>query len=297
MFQKGCDKLLQAIIGILCGIGLYFVLADIYRLPYLKSSKAVGNLSRKQKDKSSGLDVWLKGIATWLSKHMKLNEFKRTQLESDLITAQMDISPEMFKANAIVKAVIIGVFAIPVLFIFPLLCPVILFMAIFLYKREVKSVSMNIKSKREKIDYELPRLVFTIEKTLKHNRDVLNMLETYAKNAGPELQHELNITVADMRSGNYEAALTRLESRVGSSMMSDVCRGLIGIMRGDDTALYWASLSLKFNDIQRQQLRLQAQKVPRKVKRLSMCLLVCFMLIYIVVIVAQIMTSMNILFA
>lgn len=287
----------QAIIGILCGIGLYFVLADIYRLPYLKSSKAVNNLSKKQKDKSSGLDVWLKGIATWLSKRMKLNEFKRAQLEADLVTAQMDISPEMFKANAIVKAFIIGVFAIPVLFIFPMLCPVILFMAFFLYKREVKSVSMKIKAKREKIEYELPRLVFTIEKNLKHSRDVLNMLETYAKNAGPELQHELSITVADMRSGNYEAALTRLESRVGSGMMSDVCRGLIGILRGDDTAMYWASLSLKFNDIQRQQLRLRAQKVPRKVKRLSMCLLFCFMLIYVVVIVAQIMTSMNILFA
>lgn len=287
----------QAIIGMLCGIGLYFVLADIYRIPYLKSSKAVNNLSKKQKDKSSGLNVWLKSIATWLSKHMKLNEFKRAQLESDLKTAQMDIAPEIFKANAIVKAVIIGVFAIPVLFIFPSLCPVILFMAFFLYKREVKSVSMRIKAKREKIEYELPRLVFTIEKTLKHSRDVLNMLEIYAKNACPELRHELSITVADMRSGNYEAALTRLESRVGSSMMSDVCRGLIGILRGDDTALYWTSLSLKFNDIQRQQLRLQAQKVPRKVKRLSMCLLFCFMLIYIVVIVAQIMTSMNILFA
>lgn len=287
----------QAIIGILCGIGLYFVLADIYRLPYLKSSKAVNNLSKKQKDKSSGLDVWLKGIATWLSTHMKLNEFKRAQLEADLTTAQMDISPEMFKANAVVKAFIIGVFAVPVLFIFPMLCPVILFMAFFLYKREVKSVSMKIKAKREKIEYELPRLVFTIEKTLKHSRDVLNMLETYAKNAGPELQHELSITVADMRSGNYEAALTRLESRVGSGMMSDVCRGLIGILRGDDTAMYWASLSLKFNDIQRQQLRLRAQKVPCKVKRLSMCLLFCFMLIYVVVIVAQIMTSMNILFA
>ncbi|MGI6196254.1 MAG: secretion protein F [Eubacteriales bacterium] len=289
--------MLQAIIGMLCGIGLYFVLADGYKLPYLKTSKAVLNLSKKQKDKSSGLDVWLKGLAVWLSKRLKLNEFKRVQLESDLKTAQMDISPEMFKANAIVKAVIIGVFAIPVLFILPLLCPVILFMAFFLYRREVKSVSVRIKSKREKIEYELPRLVFTIDKTLKHNRDVLYMLESYAANAGDEMKHELSITAADMRSGNYEAALTRLESRVGSSMMSDVCRGLIGILRGDDTTLYWTSLSLKFNDIQRQQLRLQAQKVPKKVKRLSMCLLFCFMLIYIVVIVAQIMTSMNILFA
>ena len=211
--------MLQAIIGVLCGIGLFLILADIKRVPYMKTSKAVLNLSKKQKEKSSGLDVWLKGLATWLSKHLKLNEFKRIQLESDLKTAQMDISPEMFKANAVVKAAIVGVFAVPVLFIFPLLCPVVLFLAVFLYRSEVKSISVRIKAKREKIEYELPRLVFTIDKTLKHNRDVLYMLESYAANAGAELKHELDITVADMRSGNYEAALTRLEARVGSSMM------------------------------------------------------------------------------
>ena len=122
------------------------------------------------------------------------------------------------------------------------------------------------------------------------------MIESHADNAGKEMKHELLITAADMRSGNYEAAITRLEARIGSSMMSDVCRGLIGILRGDDTAMYWASLSLKFNDIQRQQLRLQAQKVPRKVKRLSMCLLFCFMLVYIVVILSQIVDSLGVLF-
>ena len=110
------------------------------------------------------------------------------------------------------------------------------------------------------------------------------------------MKHELGITIADMKSGNYEAAITRLESRVGSSMMSDVCRGLIGILRGDDNGLYWTSLSLKFNDIQRQQLRLEAQKVPRKVKLLSMCLLICFMFIYVVVILQQIMDSIGVLF-
>ena len=268
--------MIQAIVGALCGVALFYILADLYAIPYLKTSKAVENLSKQQKDKTSGLDVWLKSLATWLSKHLKLNEFKRAQLEADLRTAQMDISPEMFKANAIVKSLIIGVFAIPVVFIFPLMCPVIIFLAIFLYSREVKSVSRRIKNKRIKIEYELPRLVFTIEKTLKHNRDVLYMLDSYKENAGPEMKHELEITVADMKSGNYEAAITRLEARVGSAQMSDVCRGLIGILRGDETEMYWATLAVKFNDIQRQQLRLQAQKVPKKVKRLSMCLLFCF---------------------
>ena len=288
--------MLQAIIGVLCGMGLFFVLADIRRIPHMKTSGAVMNLSKKQKGKSGGLDVWLGGFAAWLSRHIRISEFKRIGLESDLKTAQMDLSPERFKSDAIIKASIVGVFSIPMLFIFPLLCPVILFMAVFLYSREIKSVGIRIRDKRNRIEYELPRWVFAIDKTLKHNRDVLYMLESYAKNAGAEMKHELAITAADMRSGNYEAALTRLEARVGSAMMSDVCRGLIGILRGDDTAMYWASLLLKFNDIQRQQLRLKAQKVPRKVKRLSMCLLFCFMLIYVVVIVAQIMSSLGILF-
>ena len=288
--------MIQAIIGILCGIGLYFVLADVCRIPYFKTSRAVESLSKKQKDKNSGLNLWLEGIAEKIAKHLKLNEFKKAQLEADLKTAQMDITPEMFKANAIVKASLIGILAIPVAFIFPLLVPVVLFLAVFLYRMETRSVSKRIRAKRERIEYELPRLVSNIEKTLVHNRDVLSMLENYAQNAGPELKHELEITVADMKSGNYEGAITRLERRVGSSMMSDVCRGLIGILRGDDNRMYWASLSLKFNDTARQQLRLKAQKVPRKVKRLSMCLLICFMLIYIVVIVEQIMTSIGVLF-
>lgn len=288
--------MMQVIIGALFGVGLFFVLADVYAIPYYKTSKAVESLSKLQKEKTSGLDLWLGGIAGWLADRLPMDPFKRSQLEADLRTAQMDVTPEMFRANAIVKAMLVGVMAIPMAFIFPLLCPVVLFLAVFLYNMEIKSVSKRIQGKRAKIEYELPRLVFNIEKTLKHNRDVLYMLESYSKTAGPEIKHELDITAADMRSGNYEAAITRMESRVGSSMMSDVCRGLIGVLRGDDTEMYWASLAIKFSDAQRQQLRIQAQQVPRKVKRLSMCLLICFMLIYVVVILAQIINSLGVLF-
>ncbi len=288
--------MMQVIIGALFGVGLFFILADVYAIPYYKTSKAVESLSKLQKEKTSGLDLWLGGIAGWLADRLPMDPFKKSQLEADLRTAQMDVTPEMFRANAIVKAMLVGIMAIPMAFIFPLLCPVVLFLAVFLYNMEIKSVSKRIQGKRAKIEYELPRLVFNIEKTLKHNRDVLYMLESYSKTAGPEMKHELDITAADMRSGNYEAAITRLESRVGSSMMSDFCRGLIGVLRGDDTEMYWASLAIKFSDAQRQQLRIQAQQVPRKVKRLSMCLLICFMLIYVVVILAQIVNSLGVLF-
>ena len=180
--------------------------------------------------------------------------------------------------------------------IFPLLTPLIVALAVLMYFKASRGVADKIKEKRKRIEYELPRFVSHIEKTLKHNRDVLYILDSYQQNAGEDLKNEIAITVADMRSGNYEAALTRFEARVGSSMLSDVTRGLIGILRGDETEIYWAGLAVKFSDYQRQLLKQQAQKAPKKVKRLSMCLLFCFILIYIVVIGVEIVNSIGILF-
>ena len=99
-----------------------------------------------------------------------------------------------------------------------------------------------------------------------------------------------------MKSGGYETAITRLERRVGSPMMSDVCRGFLGVIRGDDMRMYFAALSMKLSEIQREMLKEQAKKAPKKVKKLSVALLVCFMLIYATVIIFQIASSMSALF-
>ena len=288
--------IMKICIGVLAGIGLFMILADRFRIPYMRTSKAVNNLAKQQKEKTSSIDVWLSSFASFIARKLRLNEYKKGQLESDLRTAQLDITPEMFMANAIVKSLIIGVFAIPVLFIFPILSPVIIFLAFILYRMNMKGISNRIKKKRARIEYELPRFVFKIEKSLMHSKDVIEMIESFAKNAGPELKHELDITAADMHSGNTEVAITRLEARVGSPLMSDVCRGLISINRGDVNTAYWNSLSMKFADFQRQHLKLEAEKIPKKVKRLSMCLLFCFMLIYVVVILVQIVSSIGVLF-
>ena len=286
--------MLQALIGSIFGVGLFLILADYFRVPFFKTSKAINNLAKRQEKKTSTLDIWLGDLAMWISKRLRINEFKRMQLEIDLRSAGVNMSPEMHIANSIVKSMLIGILAVPMLF--PLLSPIIVALAVMMYFKASKGVADKIKEKRRHIEYELPRFVSHIEKTLKHNRDVLYILDSYKNNAGDELKQELEITIADMRSGNYEAALTRFESRVGSSMLSDVTRGLIGVLRGDETDVYWAGLAVKFSDYQRQLLKQQAQKIPSKVKRLSMCLLFCFMLIYIVVIGMEIMNSIGVLF-
>ena len=286
----------KILFGLLVGIAAYFLLADALKLPTVRTSRAVNNLSKRQTNKTSSLDVWLGNFASSLARHLPMNEYRREELSADLKTAQMEVTPEQYTANAIVKALLIGVLAIPTLFFFPILSPIILFLAFVLYRMNIKSVKVRIGSKRSRIEADLPRLVATIYKKLDYQRNILDILTDFSRHARPEMRHELDITIADIRSGNEEAAVTRLESRVGSPMMSDVCRGFYTMINGDVADNYWSSLEIKFSEIQRQRLKAEAAKVPRKVRRLSMCLLVCFMLIYVVVIVAQIMSSVGVMF-
>ena len=284
---------MEYLIGLAFAAGVFLILCDLYRIPFLRTSVAYDRLAQRQVEKTSNLDIWLKGLAVWISKRVKLSEYRRIQLQSDLTSAGIRLSPEMHIANALVQSLLVALTAVPLYFILPVLSPVMLIASVYLYIRASKGVAEKIREKRRKIEYELPRFVSHIDKTLKHNRDVLNIIDTYKANAGEEMAQELEITAADMRSGNYEAALTRLESRVGSSMLSDTTRGLIGVLRGDETDAYWANLALKFADYQRQLLKAEAQKVPNRVKRLSMCLLGCFLAMYLVVIIIQIIVSLG----
>lgn len=286
----------QIITGIFVGLGLFFILLDMFAVPYFKTSKAVRNLSKQQKADNSAINIFLGEVAKWLAKHIHMNEFTKVQLESDLQTAQIDMTPEMYRANAIVKAAIIAIFAIPLFFIWPIAAPIILFLAIAVFISETRKVKKIIGDKRKKIERELIRMIFTIQKRLRHDRNVMAMLEDHSHYCGPELKSELDVTVADMRSGNHEAAIERMEARIGSLQMSDVCRGLLAILHGDETEEYWRALAIKFQDIRRQELKLEAQKIPDKVHRLSMITLGLMLLMYIVVIVQVIMDNLGVIF-
>lgn len=285
--------LIQLLVSAFCGFGLGFILSDVFRIPKYPVSKAIKSLGKRKNKQISRLEIWLGDFSNLIASKLRLNEYKRLQLKADIESADMTLSPEQYVGNAIVKSVLVAVLAIPFLFFAPLISLVMIIIAIAVYVGEYRKVGKIIREKRRKIEYELPRLVSSIDKKLIHSRDVLGILDSYREHAGEELRRELEITVADMRSGNYEVALTRLESRVGSSMMSDVTRGLISVIRGDKTDVYWGNLVLKFSDYQRTLLKTEANKAPKRVRKLSMALLFCFMLVYVVVIGQVLLSSLG----
>ena len=155
----------QIMIGLFVAIGVAFIWADVVKLPTMKASKAANNLGKKGNKKTSTLDIYLKNISAKLAEKIKLNEYKKDQLATDLKTAGLNITPEAYVSDAIVKSVAIGLLAIPAFFIVKILGLFIIFVAVVMYFSEMKKVSKMIIKKKQKIEYELPRMVSSIEKT------------------------------------------------------------------------------------------------------------------------------------
>lgn len=284
------------IFGILLALGLFFVISDLLKLPRLATQKAMQSAGKEGNKKSKNIDILILGWAVRLSRHIPMNEYKKARMRNTLNASGINMTPEEYMASAIVKSALIGIAIIPSLIILPLLAPIILFLSIMTYFKEIKKADEELKGKREKIEKELPRFVATITQELKASRDVLSMLENFKRNAGEDFTKELDILTADMRSSSYEAALTRFEARINSPMLSDITRGLIGVLRGDDGTMYFQMLSHDMKQLELQRLKAEAMKIPPKIRVFSFIMLMCFMGVYLSIIIYEIIRSFSGLF-
>ncbi len=285
--------ILIILFGTLFATGVFFILADALKLPTLAAGKAMLSAAKQGKKKAKSIDVLMNGWAVRLAKYIPLDEYKKNRMKNTLHAAGMNQTPEEFIAFALVKSSLVALGVIPCLMILPLLAPILLFLAVLVYFKEIKKADEKLSTKREKIEAELPRFVATITQELKASRDVLAILENFKKNAGEDFANELDVLTADMRSSSYEAALTRFEARINSPMLSDITRGLLGVLRGDDGAMYFQMLAHDMKQLELQRLKAQAMKIPPKIRVFSFIMLMCFIMTYMAVIVSEILRSLS----
>ncbi len=286
-------KVLILLFGILLASGLFFILADILKLPSLATQKAMLSVSKQNKKSAKSIDTLINGWSVRLAKFIFIDEYKKRRMKNTINAAGMNLTPEEFIAVAVIKSGLIALGVIPSLIIMPLLAPILLFLSVLIYFKEIKKDDVKLSSKKEKIEIELPRFVATITQELKASRDVLAIIENFKKNAGEDFAYELDILTADMRSSSYEAALTRFEARINSPMLSDITRGLISVLRGDDGAMYFQMLAHDMKQLELQRLKAQAMKIPPKIRVFSFIMLMCFLMTYMTVIGYEIIHSLS----
>ena len=287
--------LLLLLFGGFLFLGMFFLVADLLKVPYMKTEKALLDRGRNSKKGSAALDTFLLQGAMRLSHVIRMDEYRKSRMKNVLKATGIKMTPEVYQAYALTKAGLLMAGIIPCLFLFPLLTPVIVFLAVMVYFKEIQRADEMLKTKRKSIEDELPRFVANLEQELQNNRDVLSMVENFRKNAGAEFGEELGVLVADMRSSSYEAALTRFEARLNSPMLSDVVRGLIGVLRGDNSVVYFQMLAHDFKQLELQKLKSEAQKIPPKIRVFSFLMLMCFLLTNLAIIVFEIRNLKKIL--
>lgn len=277
-------------------MGIYMIFKDLMGLPSGRAIKAVQVIDKRERKKIKNMDVIINDWAIRLSKLVHLTDYGRRKLVATLISANIKLSPEAFVARAWVKASLVLLLIIPALLIFPMVFPVIVFLAVAVYFKEIRSADDMMRKRREEMEFELPRFVSTLSQELKASRNVLSILESYKQNAGDSFKRELEITVADMKSGTYESALTRLETRLNSPSLSETIRGLIGVLRGDDGVVYFQMLAHDLKQLELQRLKTIAMKRPARVRKYSFAMLFCFLLMYLSVMFVEIIKTLGNLF-
>lgn len=266
--DKGGDMVqIVIMITFLCvTIGVYILATSQLDLASGKTVKATMQY-RKNQVKVTKVDEWMHSLSVMLSPYIKMDAYKRKKLESDLKGLNITLSPEMYQAKALVRSLMILLGIIPCMLLFPIGSVGFTVVAVAFYFKSGNDIREQLQKKKEEISFELPRFANTLKQELVSSRDVLTILENYKKNAGNSMKDELDKTVADMRSGNYEAALLRFESRISIPTLSDIVRGLIGVLRGDNNVAYFEMLSHDLDILEIQRLESIAMKQPGKIKK------------------------------
>lgn len=277
-------------------VGIYLIFLDILKLPTKRTRKVINAIGKRKGKKIKNFEIFVEELAILQSKYIKMTDYNKRKMVATLKSANIKLSPETFIAKAWVKAELTLLLIIPVFFILPIIFPIVLILSISIYFKEVQRADKMVRKRRENIEFELPRFVFCLLQELQANRNILAILETYKQNAGKYFKNELEVTIADMKSGNYESALTRFETRIGSPGVSDVVRGLIGVIHGNDNIIFFQVLSHDLKQLELQRLKTIAMKRPRKVKKYSFAMLFCFMLMYMVIIFQEIIKNVDTFF-
>lgn len=282
---------MQVIVFILSFIGGYMIISDLYPQASRQAKAAILSYTKRPKATLQSVSY---PIALRLQNYVRIGKYKRIKLENTLNAAHLEITPELYVAQALSSAILFAAITVPTsLLIFPIFSFIFLGIAVFVYSSEVGKANKAVKKKREAIESELPHFASTISEELKYNRDIIRLLSNYSRVCGDAFRREIDITLADMRTGNRAEAIIRLNNRVGSLGLSKICRGILSAMDGYNQQVYFEIVAHDLENEQDQQTERLIQTLYNKIKPYSFSLLGCMVLLLLTAIGIYMYNSLN----
>ncbi len=284
---------MEALFIIFLSLGLFLIALDLFRVPTLAATKAVMNITQPEERHVFHMDAIIMALSSQISKLIRLSDKQNKEWKTTLQVAGISMQPETYFARCAIKALIKLLMLIPFSILAPIMDLAVIVWAVTGLFGDISEAQKKVKQRHNEINRELPRFVSTVEQELNASSNVLAILEGYKASAGDAFRYELEITIADMKSGSQEQALIHLESRVNTTMMSQTVRGLLAVMRGDNGIMHFAMLANDFKQQEQQQLKKIAIKRPDKLNIFNYIIVAGFLITLILPIAMYLMKLIN----
>lgn len=244
-------------------VGLFGLTTALWPAVYAPAAAAIKKRSPKQITQS---EIMINSFAQRLVRYIDIDPIKRVAMEEELQSLGYTISPEMFRARSLATALIYSSTVLCFIILSPLVGVTIWGVLLWvLFSNAEKKLDKEIEKRRLSIEKELPQFAGTIRQCLNTTHDVVAIMEAYRKVCGSALKMEIEKTLNDMHTGNPERALKAFEARVSSTKLSELTRGLVSVMRGDDQRIYFDMLTMQLqktaNEAVAKELQLRPQKL------------------------------------
>lgn len=270
---------MRLFISALWAIGLWQIISPHCEGIYRPAAMAIRHRAPKP---LSQTEVVIQRLSAILEPHIDLDPINRSALEETLTVLGHAETPEAWKARALARAGLFAAAAIPYLLVSPFFAWVgMALIGTAIYQQQNKRLENEMSARRQSIERELPQFAATIRQSLNSTRDVVAILTTYRKICGPALQGEITRTLNDMVTGNPERAIKAMEGRVASAKLSQVTRGLIAVLRGDDQQVYFDMLAAEFRKTQNEEVEKELLKRPSKLNPYMGLLFLCLCLMIV----------------
>ncbi|WP_250277575.1 hypothetical protein [[Clostridium] colinum] len=257
---------MELLAGVFFGYGLYNILKHIFKIPDSAYVKPFRRFKTNTKSESFLTEFKAK-IYYKILDFIKIDELKRKKLEKTLFLANIDKKPEEYIAEGLSELIFYSLVGFVTIIISPIMTLIIIVYGFWLYNKHKKYPYNQISKNKDLIDSELYRFSTTIEQELLIDTNIVRILEAFKNRTNPVFRKHLERCLTEMRTSNEISALKKLETRINSPMLSDVCRGLIALSRGENNREYFARLSTSFKSMYINQKRKEASLLPDKIKK------------------------------
>ena len=282
-------------------VGGYHVTCELLELPSGKTRRTMQSAVRQNGIRHDGeVDLFVTSLAEKLHWLIRIDPVRRASLENVLKIAKKNTSPEAFILSIVLLALLVFAAFIPVAMVMGDIAMLGLgaLLGVALAAMRYRSITASVGNRKDRIVAECPRFANYLTQNLAtQNRDLLGMLSAYQRTATcPDFAEEIALTVADMRTGNYERALFNLQHRVDHPSMTEIVRGLQGVLHGDDQTMYFERVCFDMKNLEQAILRKEASKRPRKITKYQFAIMAGTILMMAVALVTQLLDSLQVLF-